>query len=161
MAKPQPSPSGAPALHLHVVAPPPLVYAAGIALGLALDRFVPVATPPRLLAPGLGLVAAGAALALAAFASFRRARTTVLPWGQARVFVPTGPYRWTRNPMYVGMTLASAGILLAVGSVWGWLGLALALPVIHYGVIRREEAHFAARFGDEYREYQRRVRRWV
>jgi protein-S-isoprenylcysteine O-methyltransferase Ste14 len=85
----------------------------------------------------------------------------VVPRGHARALVATGPYRLTRNPMYLGLALASAGVVLAAGGAWGYLGVMLAAAVVHVGVIRREEAHLEARFGEAYRQYVARVRRWV
>ena len=165
-----------PAASAGVRVPPPLLFAGGLGAALALDAILPwrfaealpglsllgSGTPwgPRLLAGGV-FVALGLALALWAAAAFRRARTTVLPWGRASYLVPEGPYRFSRNPMYLGMALAYAGLALALGSWWAWPMLPVVLLVVTRLVIAREERHLEARFGDDYARYRDRVRRWL
>lgn len=146
---------------LRVVAPPPLIFLVGFAAGALMDRVLPLA--PGYAVPSIGspLALAASLLDLWAAASFRRARTTILPWGTARMLVPGGPYRFSRNPMYLGMLFAYLGLTIAIGSWWALPLLAAVLVVMHLGVIRREEAHLEARFGAEYVEYKRRVRRWL
>ncbi len=78
-----------------------------------------------------------------------------------RVLVTGGIHGWSRNPIYIGMFLIYAGIGIAAGSPWI---LILALPlaiILHYGVVPREEAYLERRFGDAYRDYRARVRRWL
>lgn len=146
---------------LRVIAPPPLVYAGAIVIGALLDRLVPLGSAPRVAWLGAVLIALGLAGSIWAVATFRRAGTSLIPRGQTRAFVATGPYKLTRNPMYVGLTLQAIGLLLILGSVWGYALLAVALVIIHIGVIKPEEAHLEARFGQDYLDYKRRVRRWV
>lgn len=146
---------------LRVIAPPPLLFAAGLALAVLLDRVVPFPPAPRLPALALFLILSGLALLAWAFVSFRRARTTVMPYGRATYLVPDGPYQYTRNPMYLGMTSAYVGAALALGSAWAFVLLPVVLVVLHVGVIRREEEHLEARFGEDYLAYKRRVRRWL
>lgn len=140
--------------------PPPILYLAGLLVGVALDRVWPLANGYATWG-GLALVAAGLALDAWAAAAFQRAQTTVLPWGRARFLVPHGPYRYTRNPMYLGMALSYLGLALLVGSWWALALLPVVLVVITVYVIRREERHLAARFGDDYDAYRARVRRWL
>lgn len=146
---------------LRVIAPPPLLFAAGLALGAALDRALPLAAPPRIPWAGIVLAAAGLGLILWAGATFRAAKTTVLPYGRATFLVPGGPYRFSRNPMYLGMGAIYAGLALATGGVWAYLLLPLVLVTLHRGVIAREERHLEARFGEAYLAYKARVRRWL
>lgn len=111
---------------------------------------------------GLVVVSAGVAVGLAGVAAFRAARTTVLPAGRpTTAIVQRGPYRFTRNPMYLAMALAYAGLALLLNTMWALLLLPLVLAVIDRAVIRREERYLTAKFGRPYREYCARVRRWL
>jgi protein-S-isoprenylcysteine O-methyltransferase Ste14 len=75
--------------------------------------------------------------------------------------VDTGPYRFTRNPIYLAMMLALAGLAIAFDSLWILLTLVPFALVIGYGVVAREEAYLERKFGEAYRRYRARVRRWV
>ena len=75
--------------------------------------------------------------------------------------VDTGPFRFTRNPIYVGMMLGLIGLAIAFNSLWLLMTLALFALIIRYGVITREEAYLERKFGDVYRRYRARVRRWL
>jgi protein-S-isoprenylcysteine O-methyltransferase Ste14 len=148
-----------------VVAPPPLLYLGALLIGLGLDRLLglpglPLEAPLRLLlAAGLGVAAL--AVALPALLGFRRAGTHVEPWKPSGVLVVEGPYRFTRNPMYLGMTLLYLGVAAAAGGLATLLLLAPLLVLVRYGVIGREERYLEARFGQPYRDYKARVRRWI
>ena len=139
-----------------VAVPPPLVYALGFGIGYGLDRLKPVPL-------GLGwvLAAAGVALAASAIALFRRAGTSPVPIQPTTALVVQGPYRFTRNPMYVGLAALYAGVTLLVDSLWPLLLLPVVLVVIRWRVITREEAYLERKFGDAYRAYTTRVRRWL
>jgi protein-S-isoprenylcysteine O-methyltransferase Ste14 len=149
-----------------VVARPPLLFLAGLLLGFVLDRLLPVPFP----VPGIdpirwlmasSLILIGLALFAAAVRNFLRAETP-LPTNQpTRALVTTSIHGWTRNPVYLGMFLVYGGTGIAARSPWI---LILTLPLaitIRYGVVAREEAFLEQRFGDAYREYKARVRRWV
>jgi protein-S-isoprenylcysteine O-methyltransferase Ste14 len=110
---------------------------------------------------GLILVAAALALLATAIGTFWRARTTILPNRGATFLALGGPYRWTRNPMYVGMTLLYLGLTVLVDSAWPLLPLPFVVLVIDRFVIAREERHLVERFGADYDAYRRRVRRWL
>lgn len=144
--------------HLRVIAPPPLIFALPLAAALFVQRSGSAAWRSVLAA----LLTLGATLLIAsAFICFRRARTTVNPYGRSTAIVESGPYRFTRNPMYVAMTLIYLAAALWLGS---WVAVALlpvVLLVVDRGVIRREEIYLSRRFGDEYTRYLRRVRRWI
>ena len=92
---------------------------------------------------------------------FWRARTGVVPTGPASRLITGGPYRLSRNPMYLGLTVAYIGGVLLTDIAWTLLTLALVLAGIHLFVIRREERYLAEAFGERYSEYRSRVRRWV
>jgi len=145
-----------------VLAPPPLIYLVPLALGLLLHRRYPFEVPGRTVTTVLGLACIlAAAIVLPALLAFRRAATRPEPWRPATALVTEGPYRLSRNPMYLGFTLLYLGIALLAGSLWPLLFLPLVLLAMHFGVIVREEAYLERRFGDAYREYRRRVNRWL
>ncbi len=83
------------------------------------------------------------------------------PWKPTTTIIRTGPYGWSRNPIYVAMTVASAGIAILANSLWMLALLVPTVAVVHYGVVLREERYLEARFGDAYREYRASVRRWI
>src|SRR5260221_12968055 len=144
-----------------VVAPPPLLYAVPLAAGLVVQYYRPQPVLPSPLGRlvGIGLVVLGFT-AFGAVTAFRRAGTSPNPWKPTSALVVSGPYRWTRNPMYVGLTLWYLGITAWVNTLWPLLALPLVLLSMHYGVIRREEAYLERQFGEEYRRYKATVRRW-
>jgi protein-S-isoprenylcysteine O-methyltransferase Ste14 len=149
-----------------VIARPPLLFLGGLLLGLAADRLLPlpfvVAERDRvswIVAGSLFLT--GLSLGAAGIRNFSRAATPVPTNEPVRALVTTGIHGWTRNPIYLGMFLVYAGIGIAARSPWALL-LTLPLAVtIRYGVVAREETYLERRFGDAYRHYQRRVRRWM
>jgi len=107
------------------------------------------------------LAGAGVALAASAIVLFRRAGTSPVPIQPTTALVAQGPYRFTRNPMYVGLAALYAGIALLVNSLWPLVLLPVVLVVIRWWVIAREEAYLERKFGDAYRAYTRRERRWL
>jgi protein-S-isoprenylcysteine O-methyltransferase Ste14 len=149
-----------------VIARPPLLILGALVLGAVADRVLPLPYP----APGPGLVhgvaggvlaVIGVALAAAAIRGFVRAKTPVPTTEPTRALVTTGIHGRTRNPIYLGLLLAYFGIGIAARSPWILL-LAVPLAVtIRYGVVAREEAYLERRFGDAYRHYKARVRRWL
>jgi protein-S-isoprenylcysteine O-methyltransferase Ste14 len=143
--------------------PPPLLYVIPLGIGILIQRFYPVAILPRgiALVPGVLLVALGLALGAVAMISFVRARTSPIPIKPTTAIVATGPYRFTRNPMYLGLALLYLGVTLWVDTLWPLLFLPLVLFTVQRTVIAREERYLEAKFGDEYRVYKARVRRWI
>ena len=145
-----------------MLAPPPLIYLVPLGLGLLLHRRYPLEAPGQRVAAVVGLAfILSAAVVLPALLAFRRAATRPEPWRPATALVTDGPYRLSRNPMYLGFTLLYLGIALRSGSLWPLLFLPLVLVTMHFGVIVREEAYLERRFGEAYREYRRRVKRWL
>jgi protein-S-isoprenylcysteine O-methyltransferase Ste14 len=149
-----------------VIARPPLLYLACLVLGFALDRLLPLQSTLAEVAlirwtAGGGLIAIGVAVMAAGIRNFSRAATPVPTNQPVRALVTTGIHGWSRNPIYVGMFLLYAGIGIAARSEWS---LVLALPlfvILRYGVVAREEAYLERRFGEPYRDYKARVRRWL
>ncbi len=148
--------------HAHVVAPPPLIYAAALALGLVLNHYDPrgflPAPWPRILGPIFCILTL---VGLPALMAFRRAGTDPRPWVPAASLVVTGPYRFTRNPMYVGLTCLYLGVSFWTNALWALALLPIVLAVMTFGVIMREEAYLERHFGEPYRAYRSRVRRWL
>jgi protein-S-isoprenylcysteine O-methyltransferase Ste14 len=146
-----------------VVAPPPLIYLAGLGLGLLLDALLPSASLPSALSLPLGvvLILAGVALQGTFIRAFWRAGTNVDPYKPVTAIVSGGPYRLTRNPGYLGFALIVAGIALLAEALWVFAALVPTIAVVDRGVIAREERYLERKFGEEYRRYRARVRRWV
>lgn len=114
-------------------------------------------------APLLGwfLFAVGMAFAGAAIATFRLHGTAIIPHLPATRVVESGPYRVSRNPMYVGLTAVYLGLVAWTGAVWPLAILPLVLWVLTAAVIRREERYLSRKFGARYDAYRGRVRRWL
>lgn len=146
-----------------VIALPPLLFAIPFAIGALLQRFVPIhVLPHRLaLALGAGLMALSGVQAVAAAGVMRRAGTEINPMRPATALVTTGPFRYTRNPLYVSLTGLYSGVALLLNALWPLLFLPVVLWVVQRGVIEREEAYLERKFGDAYRTYRARVRRWL
>ncbi len=147
-----------------VIAPPPFIYLVALAIGLLVHWLYPVQVLPTPFAIGIGLlsIAAAGPIVISALRVFSRAKTTFFDFRKpTSAIVTNGPFRFSRNPGYVSLTLLSLGIGFLVNSFWVLIMVVPAVIVIHFGVIRREERYLEAKFGDEYREYKTTVRRWV
>lgn len=146
-----------------VIARPPFIYLGFLALGLGLDWLWPSPLLPEALRYTLGgaLIGLGIALTLASFRHFRAAGTSVDPLKPSTAILTEGPYRISRNPIYIGLTAVYAGIGVALDAPWVWALLPPTLAVMHYGVILREERYLERKFGQEYLDYKARVRRWL
>jgi protein-S-isoprenylcysteine O-methyltransferase Ste14 len=143
--------------------PPPFLYVGLLLAGLLLDRLVPVDPLPHglsrslaavLLLPGFGLIFYSLGL-------FRLARTSPLPMRPSATLVLSGPYRWTRNPMYLGMLLIYLGAALLFDIFWALVLAPVVVVLVTRLVIRKEERYLEAKFGEEYRGYLAQVRRWI
>jgi protein-S-isoprenylcysteine O-methyltransferase Ste14 len=140
--------------------PPPAVFAAAIAVGWFLPIGFAMALWLRLLLGGL-LIVGGIALMAPAIRLFRKTGQDPAPWKPSPELIAQGPYRFTRNPMYVGLTLVTLGIGLA-GARLGVLLLApLALLAVHFAAVLPEERYLADKFGEPYLQYKTRVRRYL
>src|SRR5918997_5094086 len=143
-----------------VIAPPPLIYLAGLGVGFGLEALLPGGSVPDLIRWILGPLLFGTGFALlASFSSaFGRKGTAVEPWKPTTAIVTTGPYRLTRNPAYLGMALIYTGIALLADAPWALVPLPFVIAVIDRGVIAREERYLERKFGEEYLSYKRRAR---
>lgn len=149
--------------HPGIIAPPPLIYLSVLAAGLALHVLFPFALFPRVLRFLLGgpLIVLATFCAFLAFRAMHEARTPVDPYQASTALVVKGPYRFTRNPLYLSLTLLYVGISLLMDAVWALLLLPVAVLIIRRGVIDREERYLESKFGEEYLRYMSSVRRWI
>jgi protein-S-isoprenylcysteine O-methyltransferase Ste14 len=146
--------------------PPPTLFVAGFLIGLALDRWtfslrLGGISRSALVVTGWLLITVGGVLLLWAMLTFARAKTAILPSRSARTIVATGPFRYSRNPMYVGLSAIYVGLSLLMGMAWPLVLLPLVLLSLYALVVRREEHYLGHAFGDEYAAYRSRVRRWL
>ncbi|HLJ32734.1 MAG TPA: isoprenylcysteine carboxylmethyltransferase family protein, partial [Ktedonobacteraceae bacterium] len=146
-----------------VIAPPPLIFAGPLAIGLLLQRFFPKKFLPRWIGITLGgmSIISGVMLIRGGFREMLSAKTNVNPTLPSTTIVTEGPYRYTRNPLYLGLTLMYAGITFLANAFWAILLLPVVLVVMVYGVIKREEQYLERKFGEQYLNYKARVRRWL
>ncbi len=142
---------------------PPLVYGAAFVIGLLLHAALPLYVLPPTLTRGIGVVCVlvSLPLAIATLRALSRAHTPVDPMKPTTALVTEGPFRYSRNPIYVALTLLYLGVALLVNALWILLLVVPALVVLRYGVIAREEVYLARKFGDAYRQYTTQVRRWL
>jgi len=143
--------------------PPPAYYVAAFLLGVVLELTFPTSWPSLGVRLAAALITGGAWLALdgAATVLFRRAGTSMVPMKPTTALVTSGPYRVTRNPMYVGMAFLYVAFAFAFGVIWALLFLPAVIVVIDRFVIAREEPYLERKFGQAYRDYKSRVRRWL
>ncbi len=153
-----------PADNANVVIRPPIAWALAVLAGLALQWAAPLPFMPAAAPAGwLGGMVFVLALALVAWAiaTITRAGSNVPTNMPSTTIVASGPYRFTRNPIYLGMFLGLVGLAIAFDSLWLLATLVPFALVIRYGVVAREEAYLERKFGDAYRHYRARVWRWL
>ena len=149
-----------------VFIPPPLFFVAGIGAGWLLDKYIVELPTPRTIAAfvsmlGVGLLTIGLFLMAWGLVTFHRAGTAIIPHHSASRLVVNGPYRFTRNPMYTGLTIAYIGVSALIGTAWPLILLPVVLFIVFHFVIEREERYLEDAFGSEYAEWCVRVRRWL
>ena len=145
-----------------MVAPPPVIYLLFLGLGFGLEALMPDNDLPAWLQwLGAELIVAGLALGISFERALARARTPANPYKPSTSLATTGPYRFTRNPAYLSMTIVYVGIALAADAPWTLVMLVPATLVIQLGVIAREERYLERLFGDQYLTYKQRTRRWI
>jgi protein-S-isoprenylcysteine O-methyltransferase Ste14 len=145
-----------------VIAPPPLIYAAGLLLGAGLEWLVPTGLSSGLFlrVAGALFVLAGIGLIILPWLQMRKAKTNVEPWKPTKAIVTDGVYAYTRNPIYLGMIFIYLGVCGFFALVWPLPLLIIVLLLTRYGVIVREEKYLTEKFGAEYTDYCARTRRW-
>lgn len=152
--------------HADVAIKPPLLFLGALALGCLLSLILPVGSRPGsanglALLVGLTFAAIGFALAALSVRRFRLAGTSVVPGQPSTALVVEGPYRVTRNPIYIGFVLAYFGLAVVLTSVWVLVLLIPVLVIMQRGVVEREETYLEQQFGEAYRKYKARVPRWL
>ncbi len=147
----------------NVIVLPPVLYVAGLAVGFLLHWLA----PHRIFSNDAGhwiggaFLATGIALAIRGRREMEKAGTNVRPTQPTTALVATGPFRFSRNPLYVALTSFYFGVAMLANALWVLALLAPILIVMHYGVVRREERYLDAKFGEAYRAYRSRVRRYL
>jgi len=145
-----------------VIVRPPLLYAVALAAMLALRWLWPLPIfSGAAFWPGLALVALAVGLLIWGRQTLVTGGTNVDPSLPSTAVVTSGPYRFSRNPLYMGLAVVYLGLTLALDTWWGIILLALVLIVMHRGVIQREERYLDRKFGDGYRQYRAAVRRYL
>jgi protein-S-isoprenylcysteine O-methyltransferase Ste14 len=149
-----------------IVVPPPLVFVAVWVVAWILAQRLPFAIDGDGASTaqegiGIALVACGLGVITWALVTMVRARTGIMPIRPARALVVHGPYRFSRNPMYVGLTTAYVGLALLLNHAWPLVTLPAGLVVLVFFVIKREERYLRSTFGDAYDRYAQQVRRWL
>jgi protein-S-isoprenylcysteine O-methyltransferase Ste14 len=142
---------------------PPLLLLAGIAAGAALGALLPIPFPliAALQIAGYFLIAIGIVFDFSAIWTMWRARTNILPHKAAGTLVTNGPFRFSRNPIYVGNTITLFAMALAFSNLW-YAAAAFAMAfLVDRLAIRREEIHLALRFGETWNAYASRTPRWL
>jgi protein-S-isoprenylcysteine O-methyltransferase Ste14 len=147
----------------HVVAPAPVMYGAAVAVGLAIELIVPSTLVPPTVGAWLafGWIAISVVVVVSAFTALARAHTAFDARKATSKIVTDGAFRFSRNPTYLALTLLQVGIAFALRSTWVLLMTVPAVALTHWGVILREERYLDGKFGDEYRHYAAKVRRWI
>jgi protein-S-isoprenylcysteine O-methyltransferase Ste14 len=144
--------------------PPPLIFLACIVLGALLQYAIaplPFPGDAWIRIVGVIIVVAGLALIFSALATFKKTGQDPKPWEPSPELIIEGPYRWTRNPMYVGLTSILVGFGLALNNLWFSLLAAAALVAVHFIAVLPEEDYLSGKFGHDYENYRKKVRRYL
>ncbi|MEW8406182.1 MAG: isoprenylcysteine carboxylmethyltransferase family protein [Candidatus Thiodiazotropha taylori] len=149
--------------HADVILPPPVIHIVSIGLGGVIGYYFPMSLPHWVMLQWVGAMLSVAAIAITLWGmrEFHASRNPVAPIRPVNRLMVSGPYRFTRNPLYLSLILLQLG--LALFFLNGWMAV-LLLPVViivHVYVVAREEAYLLRRFGSDYQTYQERVRRWI
>jgi protein-S-isoprenylcysteine O-methyltransferase Ste14 len=149
--------------HAQIALPPPLIFLGYLVSALILNWAVPFPTPWTMVLRLVGgaLVIAGIWLVSSAISQIRNARTTLDPRGTTTAIITGGPYRFTRNPIYLGFFFIYLGFTLFAGTLWGLLLSPFLIGTVTQSIIHAEEAYLKKKFEKEYTEYSSRVRRWL
>ncbi len=156
-------PTSSPLNHAGVWIPPPLLYV----LPLLLARLLQIVVPLPLLPAGIVSVAAvlflvvGIVLCIWSIGLFRRSKTSLVPIKPTATLVLHGPYKLSRNPMYLGLLCVYLGAAFWLNSLWALVLVPLVIWIVQRMVIAKEERYLEQQFGETYRQYKAHVRRWI
>ena len=137
-----------------------MIFGGLVIAGLGLQQVLPIALPATLTWPGYAVLAAGIMLDIWAMATMARARTNILPHRAADKLVTSGPFAHMRNPMYVGNTIATFGLALALQNGWLLIATPLAAITVHKLAVVREQVHLRDKFGQAWTDYAGKVKAW-
>jgi protein-S-isoprenylcysteine O-methyltransferase Ste14 len=142
---------------------PPVAVGGPLVLGLLVSAWLgdPLAVPAGTAGTGWLLVAVFVLWNGWALVTIARFRTALLPGGSTTTVIDRGPFARSRNPLYLGLLVGSAGVALVAGSVWALGALPLEWALLRWGAVMPEERYLSAKFGSTYTDYTRRVRRWL
>ncbi len=142
-----------------------MTYLLFLVIGLVANLFYPLPLSSLetvvLVLLGLAIIIGGLGIGAFALQAMKKAGVSPLPWKTPGKLVTDGPFRYSRNPIYLSLTLIYLGISIAVNIFWPLASLIFALVIVDRGVIRQEERYLEKRFGEEYRSYKLKVRRWI
>lgn len=144
--------------------PPPVIYLAFLIAGLLVNSYyqIPLSSGTIILwILGAGILLGGLTVGASALNAMRRARVSPIPWKDPPKLVVDGPFRFSRNPLYVSLAVMYIGISVAANSIWPLILLPLAIVIVDRRVIVAEEKLLEKKFGENYRNYKSRVRRWL
>ncbi len=143
--------------------PPPAWLAIALALIIVLHRYFPIAllVPTPWHYAGIGIASLGVVIAVWSVALFRHVRTTIIPFRESAALITGGPYRFTRNPMYLSMAFILFSAAFFVGSLSPFVVVPIFILLIQMLFISREETMLAERFPAEFPSYRLKVRRWL
>ena len=147
-----------------IIAPPPLIYAGGLIVGLLLQNKFPLPFLPkgwRRAVFGSTLMGLAVIIVRQGVREMQHAQTNVNPMLPATTLVVDGPFRFSRNPLYLSMTVFYTGIAILANAIWPILLLPIVQFVMRSGVVEREERYLERKFGDQYLSYKAKVRRWL
>jgi protein-S-isoprenylcysteine O-methyltransferase Ste14 len=147
----------------NVVVLPPVIFVVALLLGMLMEFVVPIKVLPRTPARWLGTLSilGSIPIVVSAIRELFKANTTLDVRKSTTVIVKTGAFRFSRNPIYIGMILLYLGIAFLINSLWICLLVVPAVAILQIGVIRREEYYLEQKFGEDYRRYRAVVRRWI
>jgi protein-S-isoprenylcysteine O-methyltransferase Ste14 len=149
--------------HANVIIPPPVIHILSIGMGGVIGEYFPLSLPHWVMLQWLGGVLSGIAIILTLWGmrEFHVLDNPVAPNQPIKQLMACGPYRYTRNPLYLSLILLQLGLGLIFLNGWMVLLLLPVVLILHYYVVAREEAYLLRRFGAAYQAYQKQVRRWI
>lgn len=149
--------------HADVRIVPPVIYVVVFAFAALLQKLVPLGALPKGIARGVGSVLLGGGVVLCGWSIllFRRAQTSLVPIQPTTSLVSEGPYRFTRNPMYLGLLFVYLGVAFLRRMVWGVMCAPIVVVIVNQQVIKKEERYLERKFGNSFVSYKSRVRRWL
>ncbi|NOQ94452.1 MAG: isoprenylcysteine carboxylmethyltransferase family protein [Methylophaga sp.] len=146
-----------------VIIPPPIVYFVCILIGIGLNYLWPFSFFPQSIQDPIGysIIALSILLFGLVLREFSKSGTSTDYRKSTVAIISTGPFCYSRNPIYLSLTMLNIGVAFVVGSFWVIIMTIPAVLIVHYAVILKEEAYLIKKFGDEYHCYMNSVRRWI